>query len=354
MARSSAQTAEHPGRRMRRAALVAALAAGVWSAPEVSAQQAPRLLSFAHVDSAACRGIARAWGVERFSRELEGHAWPPAPGSGIAFIHHTAGHLNAAAIGRGDPNALADRLLTAVRGNAFTSLDFGARGGSSPSFVSAILVKSVAYAVAYLRAQGALSGQELGEIVVWVERLQRNARKRAGSRDHKAALATADLMWAAALGDPRRFEQAQQGFFRTLSALRRAPRFAPDLRNNNEVMHQVVAGAQVLWFNGLDVLRAPIGSHTLNEAVRVHAREVRANGARALQTSGDPTDQARSIFRAQGWGTHLAWIPVYLSFAPPGAAREEVRRLESALRRVDRKPFWGRQMGVHTGCLFGG
>ena len=272
---------------------------------------------------------------------------------GIEFLDHTAKHLNAAALGRANNRMLADRLLTAARGKAFTKLDFEGSGGSSPAFVSAVIVSSVSYAVAYLRTQGALTADELGDIDAWVKVLSKNARQRANSLDHKAAVGLSQLTWAAATGDTAAFQKARRTLNPGFGKLRRNPYFIDDLRNNNEIMHHMVHAAMVLRLNGSDAFNAKNGKHTLNDAIAYHARNVLQNGATKVTTAGDKTEQARSILRAQGWGTHLAWIPVVRSAQPTLQAAEAIRALDRYLRQTDRKPYWGIQMAVHTGCLFG-
>lgn len=138
-----------------------------------------------------------------------------------------------------------------------------------------------------------------------------------------------------------------------MSLLARDGRFTSDLRNANEVLHHVVPAAAVLRLNGEDLVTRRYGDHTLRDAVATHARAVQAIGATPITTAGDPTDPARSIFRAQGQGTHLAWIPVYLALDPTSEASDEVRRLDRQLRQGDRTPYFSGQMSMHAGCLFG-
>lgn len=317
------------------------------------AQSGPRLWVTSYASGGSCGSFARAYGPENTTRTLQGHKWPHTPGGGIDFIDHTIAHLNAAAIGRANTTALKNRLLSAARNRAYTSLDFEGAGGSSPAFVSAILVKTLAYATSYLRQKAALSQSELGEIDAWVRMLRSNAGKRASSRDHKMARVVADLMWAAASGDDKGFKSASGRFLRAAKGFRNDGSFAPDIRNNNEVLHQVVGGAVVMHLNGVNALGVKSGSLTLADAIGLHAARVANVGTAKLKTSGDATDAARSIMRAQGWGTHLAWIPAFLSIAPQGDARNAVLALQRNLRRTDPKPYYGIQMGVHTGCLYG-
>lgn len=160
-------------------------------------------------------------------------------------------------------------------------------------------------------------------------------------------------MWAAAIADKGGFSRSAAQFDRYLGALRKAPYFTSDLRNNNEVMQHIVHGAAVLHMNGIDRFSKKFGPYSLNDAVAHHAGRVLENGSGKVKTAGDPHDQARSILRADGHGTHLAWIPVFLSKATAGVHRDTVRALHATLRRVDRDAYWGQAMGVHTGCLFG-
>lgn len=319
----------------------------------ISPVAAQTLWSTSHVNASACRTHASPHGPATFSQVVQGHRWPHTPGGAIEFIDHTAAHLNAAAIGRANDRRLADRLVAAARARAWTRLDFEGPGGPSPSFASAIVVRTTAYAVSYLRGRNAVTAAELREIGDWIAVLQRNSRQRAHAPDHQAAIILAEVSWAAAIGDRSGLNQAAGRLVRFLAPLRRNPYITADLRSNNEVMHHLTLGAQILRQNGFDLLNHDTGGHTLNTAIIHHARRVQENRDRPITTAGDPTDQARSIFRAQGWGTHLAWIPVVLSTPGSDAAQRDVLALDAALRRTDRNPYWGIQIGVHTGCLFG-
>lgn len=328
----------------------AAFCLGLLLASQAAAQS---LWSVSQVNPAACRSHAAAHGPAAFSEVVQGHRWPHTPGGAIEFIDHTAAHLNAAAIGRANDRRLADRLVAAARVRAWTRLDFEGRGGPSPSFASAIVVRTTAYAVSYLRGRNAITQAELRELGDWIAVLQRNSRQRANSLDHRAAIILADLSWASAIGDLAGVNAAAGQLVRFLRPLRRNPYITSDLRNNNEVMHHLTLGAMILRQNGFDLLNHDTGGHTLNAAIAHHAGRVLENGAHPVTTAGDPSDQARSIFRAQGWGTHLAWIPVVLSTPGSEPARRNVMALDAALRRVDRGPYWGIQIGVHSDCLFG-
>lgn len=333
--------------------LITMSALSAMTLPGLAESNTLRLWSTAHVSESACLSHGGAYGPETHRKALQGFKYPYSRDSGIGFLDHTVQHINLAAIGRADDTKLRDRLLNAARGAAFSRLDFEGPGGSSPAFVSALIVRSVAYAVAYLRKNNALTSEQMKSIERWVKKLMRNSRARAGSLDHKAAIAASNLTWAAAIGDTGEFKKARTRLNRILNKIKRKPYFVSNLRNNNEVMHHVTIAAHVLRLNGIDVFNRRFGMHSLNDAVAHHAREVVRAGAAKLKTVGDPADQARKILRAQGFGTHVAWVPVYLANVPSGGASRDVRALDAALRKSDRKPYWGMQIGIHSGCLFG-
>ena len=306
-----------------------------------------------YVNPNACRSHAAAHGAANFSRTIQGHKWPHTPGGGIEFIDHTSAHLSAAAFGRANDRALANRLVVAAQSGAFTRLDFEGPGGPSPSFATSLVVRNVSYAVSYLRTRNAISPEELRLISGWIGMLQRNSRSRAHALDHQASIITADITWTAAIGDISGLNAAASQFVRYMGRLGRNPYFVNDIRYNNEIMHHATMAALVLRLNGFDAFNRSYGNHTFNDAIIHHARQVAANRDRPLRTGSEPGDLARSIFRAQGFGTHLAWIPVVLNTPGSEPARGDVRALDALLRQTDRNPYWGIQMGVLTGCLFG-
>ncbi len=315
---------------------------------------AQALWTTSYVNPALCRTHAAVHGAEPVSRTIQGHKWPHTPGGGIEFIDHTAKHLNAAALGRANDRGLAERLLAASQGGALTGLDFEGPGGSSPAFVSAIVVRNVSYAVSYLRSRNAITATELQQVAEWMNRVLRNSKSGpAPSRDHQVAIITAEITWAAAMGDIAGLNAAASRFVRFVGRMGRNPYFVNDIRYNNEIMHHVTLAAMVLRQNGFDALNRKYGNYTLNDAIIHHARQVYANKDRPLRTASEPRDQARSIFRAQGWGTHLAWIPVVLSTPGSEPAHSDIRALDALLRQTDRSPYWGIQIGIHSGCLFG-
>ena len=151
--------------------------------PGVAGGSTLRLWSTDHVNESGCLSHAGAYGPEEHRRVLRGFKYPHSKDSGIGFVDHTVRHINMAAVGRADDMKLRDRILNAARGNAFSRLDFEGPGGPSPSFVSALIVRSVAYAVAYLRENDTLGSEQMKDIKRWVKKQARNSKARAGSLD---------------------------------------------------------------------------------------------------------------------------------------------------------------------------
>lgn len=314
---------------------------------------AQQLWTGSFVSRSKCGGHIGTVGPEQHSKIIQGHKWPYPKGSAIEYIDKNARGINAFAAGRGGSQAMRERLLNAARNNAFTKLDFEGPGGSSPAFVSAIVVESTAYAVSQLRAAGTISPAEIGEIDAWIQTLLRNSTQRANSPDHKAVIGTARLIWGSAIGDKKQFSKGYNQVKSVLRKLRSGPEFDPKIRVNNEVMQHVVHAGIVLYRNGIDVFSKKWGKTSLHQAIAYHAAQVTQVGSGKLETTTGADTQARSIFRASGWGTHLAWVPLYLSHFPSSGAANEVRAMDKALRRVDRKPYYGTQIGIHSDCIYG-
>lgn len=300
-----------------------------------------------------CSGYARATGAERFDQSITGFSWPMPKGSGAEFIDKTVLHLNAAAAGRANNKLLLERLMSAANSKAFTSLDFGSRGGSSPSFVTSVMVRSVAHAVSYLRKKNAVTPQDLKSIDAWVRILLKNSETRAGSLDHKASIAAAKLAWGTAVSDSRLYKQGISSLDRVMQSIRNTPKFSAEVRVNNEIVPIVLMAAHILRLNGNDYFAKRFGKHNLHDVVAFHAAWVSQTGSQKVKTEAISDKVARSILKSDGWGTHQAWIPLYLAHFPKTDAAADVRELHSKVKRAQNLPYYGRNMGVHSACYFG-
>lgn len=333
-------------------AIVAGVLAAVLLAPQdVHAQT--RLWTTSMASGAKCRAYASATGPESFSTSVTGFKWPMPRGSGAAFIDGTIRHLNAAAAGRANDAALRDRLLTAAANKAFTRIDWEGPGGASPAFLSSVMVRTVAYAVSYLRSRNALSASDMTTLSAWVKTLLRNSGQRATSTDHKASIGAAMIAWGAATGDRALMKTGQNRLNTVMGKLRAAPRFDQKVRVNTEVLPIVLMAAHILSLNGQDLFGKAFGKNSLHDAVAFHAQWVLRTGTAKVNTIAAARDEARSVMRKSGWGTHQAWIPLYLAHFPSGPASDDVRALHRAVSRAQGGAYLGWNMGIHSSCHFG-
>ena len=337
-----------------RALMVAAVWLAFATGTTLQAQAAEtRLWTTTFASSGNCRAYARATGPEQFSSSVTGFSWPMPKGSGAEFVDMTILHLNAAAAGRANNQALLARLLTAANSGAYTRLDFGARGGASPSFLTSVMVGTVAHGVSYLREKNAISPSELKTIDGWVRILLRNSGKKASSTDHKASIAAASLAWGAAIGDTRLFRSGMSSLDQVMGKIRSTPRFDTKVRVNTETLPIVLMAAHILRLNGIDYFSKSFGKHNLHDVVAYHAAWVSQTGTKKVKTEAIADSVARSIMRSDGWGAHQAWIPLYLAHFPKAHAAADVRALHDQVKRAHNAPYYGRNMGFYSACYFG-
>lgn len=328
-------------------AIFLTLVAGAVSAADL------RLWTSNYASSSNCRKYAEATGPEAFDRSVTGFEWPMPKGSGAEFLDRTVRHQNAALSGRGNTKLLRERLLTAANNGAYTKLDFGNRGGSSPSFVTSVMVRNVAYAVSYLNGQSALSADDISKLDSWVNRLMRNMTQREGSPDHKASIHTARMAWGAAINDKALYDRGLNDLRRFIRSHGANPYFDRKVRTNNEVIPIVLMGAHIAYLNGIDIFAETFRKHTLHQMVEYHAAWVSSTGSAKVETLEVADSVARSILKADGWGTHQGWIPLYLAHFPSGDIASLVRKLSKEVKAAQNAAYYGRNMGVHSSCYFG-
>jgi hypothetical protein len=311
-----------------------------------------KLLSLEKIDKGSCtRFGVEPYAEDNIKRITEPH-WPNINGGAHQFIDKNAQHLAYALTTSNDTDReFASRLLKAANSDAYTVLDFEGQGGGSPSFLTAVLIKSVSYSVSYLDAEQALTDSERNIIYNWVQKLAGNVYERESSPDHRAAIATSFIMAGAAFKNEELFKSGLAKYLRSLSQLRSGLAFSRQVRISNEVMHHMLPGAEVLLLNGIDVFKIKFDKDTLHDTIEHHANQVIKTGRNKVNT-GHGVDKARSIMRAQGFGTHLAWIPIYLNTFPHTKAAASVVALDNLLRKSDGKDYYGTQLGIHSGCLF--
>ena len=251
------------------------------------------------------------------------------------------------------------RVLNAAKKNAFTKVSWG-KGGSSPAFVTAVNVKSMAFVMSALESMGALSENEFSILDAWVYKMILNMAKTKCSGncdlspDSMVSVFSANILYGAATKNRELFELGKKEFENYLSK-RNISKVGEGIRNTNEVMHHAIIASDVLAKNDVNAFNWQLKDGTFNDSIIEHARNVISLGSKPVKTSGDKHDKARSIFKKQGFGTHLAWIPIYLSRKKDLENSNVVEELDKKLTSSSLydKPYFGLQVGVSSGCFYG-
>jgi len=251
------------------------------------------------------------------------------------------------------------RVLNAAKENAFTRVKWG-KGGSSPAFVTAVNVKSMAFVISALDRMNALNKKEFSILDAWVYKMILNMAKTKCSGncdlspDSMVSVFSANILYGAASKNRELFELGKLEFKKYLSE-RNISKVGEGIRNINEVMHHAIIASEVLEINDIKAYDWKLKNGTFNDAILNHAQNVISLGSKYVKTSGDKHDKARSIFKKQGFGTHLAWIPIYLS-------RDKKSEISKVIIELDKKvtaanlydrPYFGLQIGVSSGCYYG-
>ena len=251
------------------------------------------------------------------------------------------------------------RVLNAAKKNAFTKVSWG-KGGSSPAFVTAVNVKSMAFVMSALESMGALGEKEFSILDAWVYKMILNMAKTKCSGncdlspDSMVSVFSANILYGAATKNRELFELGKKEFENYLSK-RNISKVGEGIRNTNEVMHHAIIASDVLAKNDVNAFNWQLKDGTFNDAIIEHARNVISLGSKPVKTSGDKHDKARSIFKKQAFGTHLAWIPIYLSRKKDLENSNVVEELDKKLTSSSLydKPYFGLQVGVSSGCYYG-
>ena len=254
---------------------------------------------------------------------------------------------------------LKTRVLNAAKENAFTKVKWG-KGGSSPAFVTAVNVKSMAFVISALDSVNALNEKEFSKLDTWVYKMILNIAKTKCSSgcdlspDSMVSVFSANILYGAASKNRELFELGKKEFEKYLSQ-RNLSKIGEGIRNINEVMHHAIIASDVLQKNEINAFNWPLKDGNFNDAIIEHAQKVISLGSKYVKTSGDKHDKARSIFKKQGFGTHLAWIPIYLSNKNKLKNFEVVEDLDKKLttESLYDRTYFGLQVGVSSGCFYG-
>ena len=294
--------------------------------------------------------------VQKYSSVVKRYKYPYPENGFETFLVENAYTLNSAISNpkEFDFKKFKAQIIELATSNSFSKLDWTGRGGS-PAFATAIVIKSVAYSYALIDEYEKFTEKEAQKVRDWVVGIEKNIHKKANSLDHEIAVATTHILWGAASKDDTFFKKGQKGMMSFLNKTKKNGKIANDVRNNNEIMHHLIQGAEVLELNGIKIYSKVFNDLTLHEIVKSHAKNVLDVGNKKTKTSGDMYDPARSIMRSQGYGTHIAWVPIYLKRFKNHESSNAVIELRQALREKyrDRKPFFGQQIAINTSCYYG-
>lgn len=299
----------------------------------------------------------RSPSAKRYSTQVTRYKYPYPENGFETFLIENASIINSAIADadRFDFSKYKAQILELARSNSFSSLDWTGRG-PSPAFATAMVIKSISYSYALIDKFENFTEEE-GKIVRdWILGIEKNIHKHATSLDHEIAIATTHILWGAATKDDSFFKKGREKMISFLKNKTKSNgKIADDVRNNNEVMHHLVQGAEVLELNGVKIYMEVFNGVSLHEIVEIHAKDVLAVGEKKVKTSGDKHDPARSIMRSQGYGTHIAWVPIYLKRFLGKKQSNVVIELRDTLRDTyfDKAPFFGQMIAINTSCYYG-
>ena len=326
-----------------------------------------KLLDLSKVNEESCRYSGRGALTmnNKFSEFVQGHSDAlPADGASM-FIEDNVAYLNNAFAGYGsdkEDNIFKKRIIDLVNSNSFKKIDWEGKGGSSPSFVTTIVIKSIAYSIAYLKSKNKLNKNEIDQISNYIKELDKNTyltsidrftSKQGGNVaiDQRFSRGTALMLWGAAINDKVYFMEGYNRYFEELKTLDKRQVFSKNLRHNNETIHHVIQGAEVLRLNGFNIYNMDFKKGTLRSHMESHTKNLLKNNNKKIKTSGDMTAKAESIVRTTGYGAHVAWIPFYLN--DPENKTENIEKLNEMALGNSVNEYYGQQLAIHSGCLYG-
>ena len=326
---------------------------------EVKPQPNPKLklLDFSNADLAICSQYQATPTTISTQKSVTRYRYPFKEGNFELFMDGLAKQINWYVIEQatGKRNTallptMRDNLIQAANSDAFTQLDWTGKGGG-PQFATSLLIKSISYIYAILDSEKQLNDEDKAVLRSWVAKMLPNRLKRVNSVDTEFAGDNALIYWGAATKDNAYYQEGKEKFYKRIERrIKSNATFAKSVRHNNEVAHQLIPGAEILALNGEDLFEVKFKGFSVLDFVQTHSEWVYDKGSERMKTEGDMHDPARTIMKSQGFGTHLAWIPVHLSRFKNS---QSVLDLRKKLRSSDLKPFYGQHLSIHTGCVYG-
>lgn len=326
-----------------------------------------KLLDLSNINEESCRYSGRSTLSmnNKFSEFVQGYNEPLPVDGASAFIEDNVAYLNNAFAGYGsdkEDNIFKKRIINLVNSNSFKKIDWEEKGGSSPSFVTTIIIKSLAYSTAYLKSKNKLSDDEISQISNYINEIDKNTfltstgryTSREGGNvaiDQRFSRGTSLMLYGAAINNKDFFTKGYSRYLKELKTLDKRKVFSKNLRHNNETLHHVIQGAEVLRINGFNVYDMKFKKGTLRSQMETHAKNLIKNNNKKVKTSGDKTAVAISIVRTKGYGAHVAWIPFYLN--DPKNKTKNIERVHEIASGFSLDDYYGGQLAIHSGCLYG-
>ena len=207
-----------------------------------------------------------------------------------------------------------------------------------------------------------LSDSEISQISKYVNELDKNtfltstgrySSKEGGNIaiDQRFSRGTNLMLYGAAINNKEFFLKGYNRYLEQLKTLDKRKVFSKNLRHNNETLHHVIQGAEVLRLNGFDVYDMKFKKGTLRSQMEIHAKNLIKNNNKEVKTSGDMTARPISIIKTRGYGAHVAWIPFYLN--DPNNKTESIEKVHEIASGFSLDDYNGGQLAIHSGCLYG-
>ena len=326
-----------------------------------------KLLDLSKVNEESCRYAGRgALSMNnQFSEFVQGYKEPLPVDGASAFIEDNVAYLNNAFAGYGsdkEDNIFKKRIIDLVNSKSFKKIDWQEKGGSSPSFVTTLIIKSLAYSTAYLKSKNKLSDSEISQISNYINEIDKNTFLTSTGRytskeggnvaiDQRFSRGTNLMLYGAAINDKDLFTKGYSRYLKELKTLDKRKVFSKNLRHNNETLHHVIQGAEVLRINEFNVYDMKFKKGTLRSQMEIHAKNLIKNNNKEVKTSGDRTAKAISIIRTRGYGAHVAWIPFYLN--DPKNKTENIEKVHEIASGFSLDDYYGGQLAIQSSCIYG-
>ena len=295
--------------------------------------------------------------VKKYSKSVTRYRYPHPENGFEIFLEENASIINFAISNpkQFDFKKYKSQILELATSNSFSNLDWARNGGGSPAFASALIIKSISYSYALIEQYERFTEKEAQIIRDWFLSVEKNIHKKGNSLDHDIAVATTHILWGAASKDDTFFKKGQKGMMSFLSKTKKNGKIANDVGYNNKIMHHLVQGAEVLELNGVKIYSKIFNNLTLHNIIESHAKNILEISIKKTKTKAELSVPERSIMRSEGYGKHIAWVPIYLKRFKNNKTSNAVIKLRQTLREKyrDRKPFFGRHIAINTSCYYG-